>query len=94
MSDFISSIIGILRQQFPDITPETAKKLEHEISKQWGGGFVYIGKHNAVINGKIETIIDCLKAGRSISQIEYLHGIPKTTIYRLINKHRGQSCQE
>ena len=94
MSEFIGSIIGILRQQLPDITPETEKKLEDEISKQWGGGFVYIGKQEAIINGKIEIIKDCLKAGRSIAQIEYLHGIPKTTIYRLINKQRGQPCQE
>lgn len=49
---------------------------------------VYIAKRCSLVESKKQMINRELSAGRSINQIEELHGIPRRTIYRLINhKH-------
>jgi Mor family transcriptional regulator len=88
MTDIISSIITTFMERAA-ITPETACEIEKHIRKQWGGEQAYIAKRCALVDSKKQTINNELCAGRSIPQIEQLHGIPRRTIYRLIN-HKNE----
>lgn len=90
MSDIISDIIETFTAHVAEITPDIASNVEAIIRKQWGGEQAYIAKRCAIINSKKQTINNELRAGYSIVQIEQRHEIPRSTIYRLINKkHRG-----
>lgn len=90
MSDIISDIIETIREHVATVTPEVARNVEDIIRKQWGGEQAYIAKRCAIINSKKQMINSELRAGYSIVQIEQRHEIPRSTIYRLINKkHRG-----
>ena len=84
MTDIIASIITTFMERAA-ITPETARDIEQHIRQQWGGEQAYIAKRCALIDSKKQTINNELCAGRSITQIEQLHGIPRRTIYNLIN---------
>ncbi len=90
MSDIISDIIETIREHVVAVTPELASNVEAIIRKQWGGEQAYIAKRCALVASKKQTINNELRAGYSIVQIEQRHDIPRSTIYRLINKkHRG-----
>lgn len=90
MSDIISDIIETIREHVATVTPEVARNVEDIIRKQWGGERAYIAKCCVPIASKRQTINNELRAGYSIVQIEQRHEIPRSTIYRLINKkHRG-----
>ena len=85
MSDIISCIIDTMQEKIAAVTPEIARDLEKHIRQQWGGEQAYIAKRCALVDSKKQTINNELCAGRSIQQIEQLHGISRRTIYRLIN---------
>jgi Mor family transcriptional regulator len=85
MTDIITSIIETFKEHVSTITPELAKDIEGVIRKQWGGEQAYIAKRLAIVDSKKQTINNELRAGYSIMQIEHKHGIPRRTIYRLIN---------
>lgn len=90
MADIISCIINEVQGRFESLTPELAHEIERVIRRRWGGEQAYIAKRCALIDNKITTINQELRAGRSIVQIEQTHGIPRRTIYRIINrKQRG-----
>jgi len=85
MTDIISRII----KQFIDraeVTPSVAGEIEKTIRQQYGGEQAYITKRCALVESKKQTINNALCAGRNIQQIEQLHDIPRSTIYRLINR--------
>lgn len=89
MSDIITCIIEEFRERV-ELPNEIARDIERSIRLQYGGEQAYIAKRCAIIDSKRETIGNELRAGLSIVQIEQLHGIPRRTIYRLINhKQRG-----
>lgn len=88
MADIITCIIYAFQEKTPAVTPEIAREIEKQIRMQWGGEQAYIARRCALVDSKKQTINRELCAGRSIAQIEQLHGIPRRTIYRLINhKH-------
>jgi len=87
MTDIISSICEIFVIQ-ANVSRETAKVLEHDIRIQYGGEQTYIARQCAIIEDKRSTINQGLRAGYSVMQIEQLHGIPRRTIYRLINRRK------
>lgn len=86
MSDIITQIINTFRQHVSAITPELARDIEISIRNQFGGKEPYISKRIVLTDHRKEKINDELRAGLSIAQIEYKHKIPRSTIYRLINK--------
>jgi Mor family transcriptional regulator len=88
MTDIITGIIDIVQEQIAAVTPEIARVIERRARSRWGGEQTYIAKTCDVIESKKQTINNELQAGHSIAQIEQLHGIPRSTIYRLIN-HKG-----
>jgi Mor family transcriptional regulator len=90
MSDIILSIIDEFKARVPELAVEVTRDIEISIRKQWGGEQAYIAKRCELVDSKRQTINSGLRAGHSIAQIEQLHGIPRSTIYRLINhKQRG-----
>jgi Mor family transcriptional regulator len=91
MTDIITSIISEVQSRVSSITPEIALDIERKIRKRFGGEQAYIAKRCAIIDSKKQTINNELCAGRSIAQIEQLHGIPRRTIYRLINSKKEGS---
>jgi Mor family transcriptional regulator len=86
MTDIITSIIEEIKIHVEHVTPEIASKVERVIRGKFGGEQAYIAKRCALIDSKKQTINAELRAGRSIVQIEQLHGIPRRTIYRIINQ--------
>lgn len=93
MADIISGIIDVFQQQVAAVTPEIARHLENTIRQRFGGEMTYI--QTGVVESKRQRIHNGLQAGHSIAQIEQLHGIPRSTIYRLINhKKQVQSWQD
>jgi Mor family transcriptional regulator len=90
MTDIILGIIDIVQEEAPSVSPETAVIVEKKARLKWGGEQAYIAKTCAIIDSKKQTINNALKAGQSIAQIEQLHGIPRSTIYRLINHHKKE----
>jgi len=62
------------------VTPEIAHEIEKEIRDRWGKEQVYIAKRCGLVESKKQMINRELSAGRSIDQIEELHGIPRCTI--------------
>jgi Mor family transcriptional regulator len=86
MSDIITQIINTFRQHVSAITPELARDIEITVRNQWGGDRYYIARQSMLVDGKRALIKDELRAGFTIAQIEHKHGIPRTTIYRIINK--------
>ena len=90
MTDIITSILDEVSVMVSDMTPEIALTIERKIRKRFGGEQAYIAKRYAIIESKKQVINNELCAGRSIAQIEELHNIPRSTIYRLIN-HKKKS---
>jgi Mor family transcriptional regulator len=88
MSDIISSIIDTVLEIAPEITPDKALDIEISVRKRWGGEQAYIQKRCALVESKINTINNELRAGHSIAQIEIKHEIPRSTIYRIINHNK------
>jgi Mor family transcriptional regulator len=89
MTDIITDIIDEFSARIDAITPDIARNIEQAIRKKWGGEQAYIAKRCTIISSKRQKINDGLKAGLSITQIEQLHGIPRSSIYRIIN-HKQQ----
>jgi Mor family transcriptional regulator len=89
LSDLITSIIDTLQQHVSAVTPELARQLEQNIRQRWGGEQIYIARRYDPVISKTQTINNELRAGHSIAQIEALHGIPRSTVYRLINQKKG-----
>ena len=87
MTDIITSICEIFVEK-GRVPRETSKIIEHDIRLQYGGELTYIAKRCALIDSKIQLINSGLRAGYSIIQIEQSHGIPRRTIYRLINRSK------
>lgn len=85
MTDIITSIIETCVEQIPAMTEEIARSIELTVRSRWGGEQAYISKRAAMVDAKRQLINDELRAGRSVKQIEELHDIPRTTIYRIIN---------
>ena len=95
MTDLIASIIATVQEKVDNITPEIARDIEQTVRRRWGGEQAYIARRCALVDSKIQTINNELCAGRSIAQIEQLNGIPRRTIYRLINHKNGvKSCRD
>ncbi|MDD5587424.1 MAG: hypothetical protein PHY92_10815 [Alphaproteobacteria bacterium] len=90
MSDIITHLIDAFREQLGDLHPDVYRGIERRARQRFGGEAAYIAKSGVTTETKKQTIRNELRAGLSIAQIEEQHGIPRRTIYRLINnKPRG-----
>lgn len=85
MSDIIHQMIDLIQEQIPAASREILRKIEHDLRQQFGGIEAYIAK-TELVEQKRRLINQELIAGLSITQIEHLHGIPRRTIYRIINQ--------
>lgn len=88
MGDIISSIIDTVQEKVAEVTPEIARDIERTVRKRWGGEQAYIQKRCELVESKMQTINNELRAGHSIAQIEQKHEIPRSTIYRIINHNK------
>jgi sugar-specific transcriptional regulator TrmB len=88
MADIISSILDECIEK-AGITTEKASAIERSIRQRYGGELAYIYKRSQHVEEKKQLINEALRAGYSVVQIEKLHDIPSSTIYRLINSKGG-----
>lgn len=83
-TEFFSDLMRQMREEFPELSPERAQRVEQRMRATWGGSEVYIAKRAA--EGKARRLGAELASGTSLAQAIENAGLTRRTGYRILSR--------